>query len=406
MNGPFQAVKLTDRVYWVGAIDWELREFHGYQTPRGTTYNAFLILADKITLVDTVKKPFKDEMLSRIASVINPADVSYIISNHAEMDHSGCLPDMIGISKPEKVLASAMGVKALQEHFHMNGGIQAVKDGEAISLGGASLQFFETRMQHWPDSMVCYLADDRLLFSQDAFGMHLATSERFDDQVPDHVLEYEAGKYYANILMLFAGVIEKTLQKLRALEDRIDMIVPDHGPIWRKNPKRILELYGKWVRREVSKKVLITYDTMWHSTSLMASAIAEGVAAEGAQAKVMPLAGAHRSDVAAELLDAAALVVGSPTLNQTLLPTVADVLTYLKGLKPRNLVGASFGSYGWGRGAVHELDDALEAMNVELVREGLRIKYVPDAAALGKCVDLGRTVARRAIDLCNQQNQK
>lgn len=406
MKGPFQAVRVTDRVYWVGAIDWELREFHGYQTPRGTTYNAFLVLADTVTLVDTVKRPFRDEMLSRIASVVEPDSIACVVSNHAEMDHSGCLPDVVGIVRPEKVYASTMGVKALQEHFHMGGGIDAVNDGESVSLGDMSLRFFETRMQHWPDSMVAYLAEERLLFSQDAFGMHLATGERFDDELPDHVLEWEAGKYYANILLPYGGPIEKTLKKLEALELPIDMIVPDHGPIWRTNPKRILELYGKWAGREASNKALIVYDTMWHSTSLMASAICEGVVSEGARAKVMPLGGCHRSDVAAELLDAGALLVGSPTLNNTILPPVADVLTYLKGLKPRNLIGASFGSYGWGRGAVHELDDILESMNVELVQEGLRVKYVPDGEALEKCVALGRLVGQCLNERYGQQKAK
>jgi flavorubredoxin len=249
-------------------------------------------------------------------------------------------------------------------------------------------------MQHWPDSMVTYLAEQRLLFSQDAFGMHVATGERFDDQLPGHVLEWEAGKYYANILMPFASQIDKTLKALGELDLSIDMIVPDHGPIWRKNPGRILDLYAKWNRREARNKAVIIYDTMWKSTSLMARAVADGVVAEGAHVRVMSLDGCHRSDVAAELLDAGALVVGSPTLNNAIYPTVADVLTYVKGLRFPNLLGAAFGSYGWGRGAVHEIEAILKSMKVDLVRESVRHKYVPDAAALEQCVALGRGVGQ------------
>ena len=402
MSGTFAALKISDHVYWVGAIDWALREFHGYLTSRGTTYNAYLILADKITLIDTVKAPFQDEMLSRIASVVEPSRIAYIISNHSEMDHTGCLPDMIELVKPEKVVASVMGVKALQEHFHFRHELVAVKDGESLSLGNMNLQFMETRMLHWPDSMVTYLPEERLLFSQDGFGMHLASSERFDDEISEDILFYEAAKYYANIIMPFAPVVTKALEKLQKIGWSVSRIAADHGPIWRSGIAKIIDLYAKWAQRAPTKKAVILYDTMWQSTARMARAIAEGVSSGGATAKVMSLGVSHRSDVATEVLDAGALVVGSPTLNNGLFPTVADGLTYLQGLNPRHLVGAAFGSYGWSGQAVKQIENILNEMKVELVDKGINVRYVPTAENLEECVSLGRRVAEKLKEKCAQ----
>ncbi len=395
MKGPYKAVRVSEHVYWVGAIDWGIRDFHGYSTERGTTYNAYLVVADKIALIDTVKAPFKDEMLSRIASVIDPQDISIIVSNHSEMDHSGCLTDVIAEVNPEKVLASTMGVKALSAHFHTDREIQAVGNGENLNLGNMELSFIETRMLHWPDSMFTYLGKDELLFSQDGFGMHLATDERFADEISDEILEYEAVKYYANILMPFSTLVNNTVKKVGTLGLSIKIIAPDHGPIWRKDPGKIIDFYSNWAAQEPSNKVVIVYDTMWESTAAMANAIAEGVIAGGAHPKVMPLKSSHRSDIATEVLLAGALLVGSPTINNNMFPTVADILTYLKGLKPRNLIGAAFGSYGWSGEAVGQVEEILKAMKIDLIAEGNKVQYVPDTAALKNCYNLGMAVAKK-----------
>lgn len=397
MKNFYKAVKITDRVWWVGAIDWRIRDFHGYATKRGTTYNAYLIMADKITLIDTVKAPFKNELLSRISSVINPKDIKYIISNHAEMDHSGCLPEIIEAVKPEKVFASVLGTKALADHFHMDTEIVSLKDGEKLSLGNMELTFVETKMIHWPDSMFAYLAEESLLFSQDGFGMHLATGERFADLISEDILEWEAAKYYANILLPFSSLIIKLLEKVTKLGIPIKMIAPDHGPIWRREEdiNKIISLYNKWAAQKPTAKVVITYDTMWDSTAKMADAIAEGVIDSGIQVKVMPLRANHRSDVVTEILDAGALVVGSPTMNSNMFPTVADFLTYVRGLKPVNLIGSSFGSYGWSGEAVGQVKEVLGAMKVELAGDGLKVKYVPAAADLAQCYELGKNIAAK-----------
>jgi flavorubredoxin len=395
MSQAFRAVRLTDRVHWVGAIDWELRSFHGYSTPRGTSYNAFLIVADEVTLVDTVKAPFMDEMMSRIASVMDPSEIRNVISTHAEMDHSGCLPRLLHTVRPERLIASLQGEKALREHFHWDHQVQVVKDGERLRLGSATLKFLEARMLHWPDSMFAYLEGDGVLFSNDVFGMHLAGAERFADEVEGAEVLYEAAKYYANVLLPFSPQMTKVLGKLRASDLEIGVIAPDHGPIWRQKPEKVLELYSRWAAQRPTRKAVVAFDTMWQSTARMAGAIAEGLASSGVGVKFMPLDGTDRSDVAAELLEAGALLVGSPTINNQIYPTVAGLMVYLRGLRPRNLTGAAFGSYGWNGQAVAKLDEALLEMGVELAEEGLRVCYVPDQQALADCRSFGARVAAK-----------
>ncbi len=395
MSESYRAVKVSDHVYWVGAIDWGIRDFHGYATHRGSTYNAYLVMGDKVALIDAVKAPFVEELLARVRSVIAPERIDYVVSNHAEMDHSGGLPAVLEAVKPEKVFASTMGVKALGEHFRLGREVTAVKEGESVSLGNLTLSFVEARMLHWPDSMASYLAEEQVLFSNDAFGMHLASSERFEDEIEEAILAEEAAKYYANILLPLSGLVAKQLDKVGKLGIAIKTIAPSHGPIWRSDPSKVVGWYAKWASGEAGNKAVVVYDTMWQSTAMMGKAIAEGIADGGAAAKVMPLRAAHRSDVATELLGAGALVVGSPTLNNGLFPTVADMLSYVRGLKPRNLIGAAFGSYGWSGEAVGEIAEALREMKVEVVGEGIKVTYVPDAEDLSRCFALGREIAGR-----------
>jgi flavorubredoxin len=393
MKDIYSAIKVTDNVYWVGAIDWTIRDFHGYTTPHGSTYNAYLIMADDITLIDTVKAPFMGEMLSRIKSIVEPSKIKYIISNHSEMDHSGCLPEVIDLIKPQKVFASTTGVKTLKELFHDQHEILPVKDGEKLSLGNMELTFMETRMIHWPDSMFTYLAKDELLFSQDAFGMHLATLERFADEIPAATLEYEGATYYANIVLPYSQIVLKALEKVAASGLKIKIIAPDHGPIWRKDLGRIIELYQKWASQKPTAKAVVVYATMWHSTEKMAEAISEALAQAGVKVKLLSMNETHRSEVVYEVLDAGALIVGSPTLNNNILPQMADVMTYLKGLKPAHKIGAAFGSFGWSSESVKHLEAMLKEMKVEVVAESVAVKNVPDNNVLERCHEMGKAIA-------------
>ncbi|MCK5117037.1 MAG: flavodoxin domain-containing protein [Candidatus Aegiribacteria sp.] len=397
----FKAVRLTENVYWVGAIDWAVRDFHGYSTRRGTTYNAYLILSEKITLIDTVKESFFEEMMMRISSVTDPSGIDIIVSNHSELDHTGSLRQTIAAVKPEKVYASPMGSRALAAHFHWEDDpIEVVKTGDSIDLGNMRISFIETRMLHWPDSMVSYLQEEKILFSQDGFGMHLASAERFDDELELTLLEAEARKYYANILMPFSPLVTALLGNLGKMELEIDLLCPDHGPVWRSNIDWILEKWGSWAEKKPRPKAVVIYDTMWNSTRKMGEAVLEGLSLEGVSSILMPLRASHISDIATEVLDASALIVGSPTINGRIFPSVAECMNYLGGLKPKNLVGAAFGSYGWSGEAVKELNDLLEGMKVELVSEGLRAVYVPDEQVLEESVNLGRSVGRRILEIC------
>ncbi len=389
-------VEIKPGVYWVGAIDWNIRDFHGYSTYLGTTYNAYLILDDKITLVDTVKKPFLSELFHRIDQVVEPEKIDYLVVNHVEMDHSGSFPEVVERIQPEKIFCSEMGKKALQKHFHNQAlPYEVVKTGDSVSIGSKTLHFLETRMLHWPDSMFTYLPGDRLLISSDAFGQHWATSERFDDEVDMGELMRHAAKYYANILLLYSPLVQKLLTKVQELNLDIDMIAPDHGLIWRTNWQQIIEAYDRWSKQLVRRKAVVVYDTMWHSTEKMIHAVANGLIDEGVEIKLMSLKACHRSDIVTEVLDAKGLVVGSPTINNGLFPTVADFLTYLKGLKPSGKVGFAIGSYGWSGEAPKLISKIFDEMKVEQIIEPIRIQYVPTHEELKKCYQAGRDLGRK-----------
>jgi flavorubredoxin len=390
-----QPFEIKKDIYWVGAIDWNIRDFHGYSTPKGTTYNAYLVMDEKVTLFDTVKEPFSGSLIHNIRKVVDPAKIDYIVINHVEMDHSGALPDVIDRIQPEKVICSPMGKKALIEHYHREDWpYEVVETGQTISIGKRTLQFIETRMLHWPDSMLTYLKEDRVLMSSDGFGQHWATSERFDDEVNIEELLAHSAKYYANILLLFSPLVQKVLASVKSLGLEIDMIAPDHGLIWRSHAGKIVEAYDRWSRQENKEKALIIYDTMWQSTEKMAMAIADGLLKEGVDFKLFNLKLNHRSDVMAEVLDARALIFGSSTLNNGIMPTMADLLCYMKGLRPVNKIGAAFGSYGWSGEAVKVLTEALEDMKIKVVNDGMKVKFVPTHDDLKRCLEMGREIGR------------
>ncbi len=393
------AVKIAEDIFWVGAIDWNIRDFHGYSTDRGTTYNAYLILDKKVTLIDTVKSSLFEEFYANLSEVVEPEKIDIVISNHTEMDHSGGLPrlmDRIGKDKP--IYCSKMGKKNLSLHFGDPYNLVPVKEGDVLEIGRRKLTFLETRMLHWPDSMFSYLVDEKILFSSDAFGQHYATLGRFDEDVREGELLYETKKYFANILLPYAPLVGKLLAKIDKMGLEFRMICPDHGVIWKTFIPRILGLYERWGHQEQERKAVVVYDTMWHSTELMAHSIAEGIASKGVEVLPMRLKGCHRSDVVTEILDCRGVVVGSPTLNNGLFPRVAEFLTYLKGLRPKDKLGAAFGSYGWSGESTSLIEKALLEMNMEIVASPLKVQYVPDKEALGRCREMGREMGVRILE--------
>lgn len=387
-------LEIADGIFWVGSIDWNIRDFHGYSTYQGTTYNAYLILDEKITLIDAVKKEFSDDLITNISKIIDPKKISYVISNHTEMDHSGGLARVmhkIGEEKP--VLCSKMGHKNLSLHYNQKWNYRPVENGEALSLGKRTITFLETRMLHWPDSMFSYLNEDKILFSSDAFGQHYAGIERYDDQIGDAIMPH-AAKYFANILMPYSPLILKLVETVTEMGLSLDMVCPDHGIIWREDPVKIINAYVEWSQQKPKRKALVVYDTMWQSTEKMAYAIVDGLGQQGVDARPMHLRKWHRSDIMTEVLDAGAVIVGSPTLNNGLFPTVSDFMTYMKGLKPQNKVAAAFGSYGWSGESVKLINSQLEEMKFNVIDPGLRVQYVPGEKGLKACYDLGLKIAQ------------
>jgi len=394
-------VEVKKGINWVGAVDWTMRDFHGYSTQRGTTYNSFLIIDEKITLFDTVKKPFKSDLLHNIRKVVEPTKIDYLVVNHVEPDHSGSIPEIVDAIKPEKIFCSPKGKQALLAHYHRDDWpYEVVGTGQEISLGSRTVQFIETRMLHWPDSMVSYIKEDALLISSDAFGQHWATSERFNDEVDSSELMAHAEKYYANILLPYSPLIQKLISNVQKMDLKIDMIAPDHGLIWRDNPQQIVAAYDRWSKQIPKQKALIIYDTMWHSTEMMARAIADGLIEKGISTRLMDLSVDHRSDVITQLLDSKAVVIGSATLNNGMLPRMADMLCYMKGLRPAGKIGVAFGSYGWSGEAVKLITKSLEEMKIKAVSPGISLQFVPNHEGLRKCVELGRELASAIKDDC------
>jgi flavorubredoxin len=387
--------ELKPGVHWVGAIDWNIRNFHGYVTHRGTTYNSYLIVDEKIALVDTVKEHFYPEMMKRIRDIIDPRDINYLISNHTEPDHSGSITKLMDDVQGIELIASPLGIQNLRRYYGDDMEITSIKERPTLSLGKKTLHFAAIPMVHWPDSMVTYIPEDKLLLPNDAFGQHLASSKRFDDEVDTAVLMQEAETYYANIVMPLWMSVSRAFKALEGLE--IDMIGPSHGVIWRENPGMILEAYQRWVKGESKPRAVIVYDTMWGSTEKVANALCEGLINEGVEVKVHKLGSSHNSDVIADVLEARAVLVGTPTLNNGLFPTVASFLAYMRGLKPKNKIGAVFGSFGWGGGAKRAAEEEIKAAGIDLVESELDFKFRPTEEELERVVQFGVELAEKIL---------
>jgi len=375
-----RAKEIKKDIYWVGGIDWDLKEFHGYLTQRGSTYNSYLILDEKVVLVDTVKLYLKDEMLSRIKSVIDPAKIDIVISNHTEMDHTGALPDIMKICKNAILVCSPNGEKGLKKHFDTKDwNFQVVKTNDKIKIGKRTLSFVLTQMVHWPDSMATYIEEEKLLMPNDTFGQHLASYERFVDEYNPGVVFEEAKKYYANIMLPYSRQVTNAMSELDSLD--IQMIAPSHGLIWRDNVNLILDAYKRWDTSETINKAVIVYDTMWGSTRQVARAIYKAFEKKDIQVQLRDLKAYHISDIMTDVIDAKYICIGSPTLNNTLMPTVASFLCYLKGLNPRNRIGLPFGSYGWGGQSIKEIESTLQSLDYQVL-DPIKFLYVPKEADL------------------------
>ena len=392
-----EPVKVLNNIFWVGAIDWNIRHFHGfsYSTHRGTTYNSYLIVDEKVALVDTVAKCFSEEMIERIKKVIDPAKISYIIANHVESDHSGSIKELLRLAPNATIVGTQKCKEGLEKHYFGNWKFQTVKTGDTLNLGERTLTFLEAPMLHWPDTMFTYIEKDSLLLSNDGFGQHLASSNRFDDEIDQNILMWEAAKYYANILWLYSSVVIRKLEEVMKLGLKIKIIAPSHGVIWRKDQTKIITSYLKWARGEAKKNILIVYDTMWSSTEKMAKAILEGIKSEGVEVTLYRLPNSDHGDIIGELLETKGIIVGSATINNGILPTVAPFLREIEGLRPKNKLAAVFGSYGWGGGATASIEKSLKNAGIEIVSPSMSVKWVPNKTELENCYNFGKDFAKK-----------
>ncbi len=390
------ALEILPGIYSVGVVDWNVRNFHGhtYTTKRGSTYNAYLIIDEKIALIDTVYTPFSEELINNIQEVIPLEKIDYIIANHVEVDHSGALPRIMPLCPKAKIFGTLKCQEGLYRHYYQNWNFKTVKTGDKLELGRRTLNFIEAPMIHWPDSMFTYCPQDSLLMPNDAFGQHLATAERFDDQVDQCALMEEAEEYYANILWPLNSVISRKIQEIQKLNIPIKMIAPSHGVIWRKEPAKIINAYRSWSAGDTKNKAVIVYETMWGATDKMARQIAQGLASQGIEAKLYNIAESDRTEVITQMLSARGFLFGSSTHDNDMLPNIAAFLEIVKGLKPKGRLVSFFGSYGWAGGAVGEMQELLKDSGADFSIPGITCKYVPDQAELESCFEFGNNFAK------------
>jgi len=395
-----KTVELKTDIHWVGAIDWAIRDFHGYITPNGSTYNNYLILDDEITLLDTVRHDFAETTIENIRSLVDPAQIKNIVINHIENDHVTSIDKIMELTPKATIYITERGKKGLARFFHLSRwDIKTVKSGDTLKIGKRTLLFIETPMLHWPDSMMTYLKEDKILISQDAFGQHLASAARFDDEFIACAslveLEDAVVDYYANILMPFGQLISAKIEEVQKLGIEIDMIAPDHGIIWRKDPMKIITMYLDMANGKADEQVVIIYDTMWHSTERMTVPIMQGIKDAGVGVKVIKLRATPLSIAVKEFWKARGCLVGSPTLNNSMFPTVAEFLAYLKGLRPQNRITGAFGSYGWAGGAVRDIYEEFKKMGLDIIEPGMQVVYKPSVEDENKCYEFGKAFAQK-----------
>ena len=394
--------QVKNNVKWVGKIDWELHKFHGdeYSTHRGSTYNSYLIQEEKTVLIDTVWAPFAKEFVAKLKKEIDLNKIDYVIANHAEIDHSGALPELMKEIPETPIICTHNGIKSLKGHYHKDWNFQPVKTGEELDIGnGKKLIFVEAPMLHWPDSMFEYLTVDNILFTNDAFGQHYATEFMFNDLVDQNELMEECLKYYANILTPFSKLVTKKIQQFLEFGLPLDMICTSHGVIWRKNPEQIVHKYLAWADAYQEDQISIIYDTMWGSTRKMAENIARGIRSgdPDTNVKLFNVDSRDKNDIITEIFKSKAILAGSPTINQGILTAMAAIIEEIRGLRFRNKKFAAFGSYGWSGESPDQIDDKLEKAGFERLLNPLKIEWNPDEEAEKKCFNFGKSFAKALI---------
>ena len=389
--------QLRPGIFWVGANEWSKEYFHGHELSihRGTTYNAYLLVDQKIAVIDNVKSEHVPEYVRNLEKHISLDKIDYIIVDHSEPDHSGAFNLLRSRSPQAKILASRNGATSLKRHYPGNYDIQVMKTGDQLSLGKFTLKFFETQMLHWPDSMFTYIPEEKVLFSNDAFGQHYASANRFADECDQCEVWQEAEKYYANILTPYSPRVTAKIKEFSELKWPVELICPSHGVLWRKDPMVIVNKYLEWASGKASNSVVVVFDTIWHGTEKMARAVCRGLEAEGVSFRLYNAGGTDFNDVMTEILKSRGVLIGCPTLNNNLMPTLVPYLESIRGLKFVNKIGAAFGTYGWSGEGVKRIEEYLEAGGIKIVQVGYRVNYAPNDDDLAQCEQFGRQFAKQ-----------
>lgn len=393
-------IKVKNNVDWVGKIDWELLKFHGneYSTHKGSTYNSYLIREEKTVLIDTVWKPFAKEYIENLQKEIDLKKIDYIIANHAESDHSGAIPELMKLIPDTPVYCTSNAAKSLKGHYHQDWNFRTVKTGDNLDIGnGKSLVFVEMMMLHWPDSMAAYLTGDNVLFSNDAFGQHYASEYMFNDLVDQAELFTECIKYYANILTPFSALVEKKINEVLSLSLPIDIIATSHGVIWRDKPAQIVEKYLAWSKNYKENQITILYDTMWDGTKIMAENIALGIKQNdpNVNIKLYNISKTDKNDIITEVFKSKMVAVGSPTIGKGITSATAGILEEIEGLRFKDKKACAFGCYGWSGEAVAKLNGILERSGFNLINQGLKCLWNPDAESIDKCREFGAEISKQ-----------
>lgn len=394
--------KITNKVTWVGKTDWELRKFHGdeFSTHRGSSYNSYLIRDKKNVLIDTVWMPYDREFISKLKQEIDLNKIDYIIANHGEIDHSGSLPALMNEIPDTPIYCTANAVKSIKGQYHKDWNFIPVKTGDKLEIGDSTFTFIEAPMLHWPDTMFTYMSKDNILFSNDGFGQHFASESLFNDTVDDGQLKEEALKYYANILSPYSPMVVKKIKEITGMNLPIDLICPSHGVIWKDNPMQIVNKYMQWADAYKENQITIVYDTMWNATRKMAEAIADGIreADPSVTVKLYNSSKTDKTDIITEVFRSRAVLMGSPTVNNGYLYSIAGILELIHGAKLKNKKAAAFGSYGWSGEAVKLINEELIKSGFNLIDDGFRTLWVPDEDMLLKLREYGRTFYAKISD--------
>lgn len=377
-------------VSWVGYLDWELDRFHGddYSIINGSSQNAYLIEEEKTVLVDTVWTPHRFDFVDNLSKEVDLEKIDFIVANHGECDHSGSLTALMEKIPDTPIYCTANAVKSIEGQYGKRGwNFHVVKTGDSVEIGnGKKLIFVEMRMLHWPDSMATFMTGDNILFSNDAFGQHYAVEELFNDKANQCLLNKEAMKYFANILNPFAPILKKKLEEIASFNLPIEMIAPSHGAIWREDPLQIVNKYAEWAQAYQEDQVVVAYDTMWEGTAKIAHKIADEIHIQSPDTvvKLYNISKSDKNEVMTEVFKSKAVAVGSPTVSNSILSSVAGWMEFMKQLKFRNKKAAAFGCYGWSGESVKVLQEKLKEGGFQVVEENVKSLWNPDEEDFSK----------------------